>query len=161
MQNLTKNSTINFFRKIFLMGLLLIAFWSTNTNAQNNIINFTQEDRDRGIRTETKLDERFNTLQKQLDENKTTLQKQLDDSRADSKWQFGILISAFFILFGFIMWDRRTYLKPVQSQISEIDKIIVDEKLKSGKCLPLCANLQNKTANWHKYSNNLIFYKNN
>lgn len=91
------------------------------TNAQSNAVSFTQDDRDRIIRTETKLDERFGSFQKlmddrfaQVDGKFAQIQKQMDEMRADMKlmktdlsnfilWGFGVTFTGIFALVGFIL----------------------------------------------------------
>ena len=38
------------------------------------------------------------------------------------KWGFGLLLTGMFILFGFILWDRQTTLKPMKDEIDELEK---------------------------------------
>ncbi|MFN7065294.1 MAG: hypothetical protein ACK4OF_04010, partial [Aquificaceae bacterium] len=65
---------------------------------------FTQEDRDRLIRLEVKVEEGQKALQTQIN----GLQKQIDDLRTLMLWGFGILFGGMGILIGLVMWDRRT-----------------------------------------------------
>jgi hypothetical protein len=95
--------------------------------AQNKEVPFTQDDRDRMVRTETKLDEKF----KQAEDRSNQMQKQIDEIRADIKWYFGLLISAMFMLFGFILWDRRTFVKPFQLRVDEVELDLKKEKGKT------------------------------
>ncbi len=79
------------------------------------------------IRTETKLDEKF----KQAEDRSNQMQKQIDEVKADIKWYFGILIGAMFMLFGFILWDRRTFIKPFQTRVDEVEIEVKKEKGKT------------------------------
>ena len=36
------------------------------------------------------------------------------------KWGFGLLLTGMFILFGFILWDRQSTLKPIKDEIDEL-----------------------------------------
>lgn len=42
------------------------------------------------------------------------------------KWGFGLLFSGMFILVGFILWDRRSTLKPVKDELDELERRKVD-----------------------------------
>jgi len=39
-------------------------------------------------------------------------QRQLDDIKALFYWGFGILITLFIFMFGYMIWDRRTAMQP-------------------------------------------------
>ena len=105
----------------------LILFFTNISFSQSNPVSFTQEDRDRMIRTEIKLDEKF----KQAEDRSNQMQKQIDEVKADIKWYFGILIGAMFMLFGFILWDRRTFIKPFQTRVDEVEIEVKKEKGKT------------------------------
>lgn len=38
------------------------------------------------------------------------------------KWGFGLILSAMFILVGFILWDRRSTVKPLRGDIDELER---------------------------------------
>ncbi|MDZ7696540.1 MAG: hypothetical protein U5R49_06320 [Deltaproteobacteria bacterium] len=38
------------------------------------------------------------------------------------KWGFGLLFSGMLILVGFILWDRRSTLKPVKDELDELER---------------------------------------
>ena len=84
---------------------------------------FTQDDRDRLIRLETKLEE----LEKRMVEGQNSLQRQLDDVKTFMLWGFGILFGGMGILIGFVIWDRRTALSPVIRSNRELE--IREEKI--------------------------------
>ncbi len=49
------------------------------------------------------------------------------------KWGFGLILSAMFILVGFILWDRRSTVKPVKDQIDELERQKVDRLIAAMK----------------------------
>jgi len=51
------------------------------------------------------------------------------------KWGFGILFSGMFILVGFILWDRRSTLKPVKDELDELERGKVDRLITAMKKL--------------------------
>jgi flavodoxin len=88
-------------------------------------IPYTQKDRDLLI----KLDERTNYLEQLINERTNylneridNLQKQIDDLREDIKWQFGVLFTLIVALFGFIIWDRRTFMKPLEEKVISLNE---------------------------------------
>ena len=74
---------------------------------------FTQKDRERLIRLETKVEEGQKALQRQITDLSLTTQRQTDDLRTLILWGFGILFGGMGLLIGFVIWDRRTALEPV------------------------------------------------
>lgn len=95
-------------KQFFAIVLLMICLVSVGYARE---IPFTQDDRDRLIRLETKLDEGQKSLQKQIDDLKTFM-----------LWGFGILFGGMGILIGFVIWDRRTALAPAIRKGREIEE---------------------------------------
>jgi hypothetical protein len=90
---------------------------------------FTQDDRNRLIRLETKVEEGQKSLQKQIDDLKGNTQRQGDslieqmrDLKTFMLWGFGILFGGMGILIGFVIWDRRTALAPAIRKSSELEE---------------------------------------
>lgn len=78
---------------------------------QQVVVPYTLADRDRAILTEAKvsaLDIRFESIDKQF----MYMQKQIDDIKTLFYWGFGILITLFIFMLGYMIWDRRTALQP-------------------------------------------------
>lgn len=51
------------------------------------------------------------------------------------KWGFGLLFTGMLILVGFILWDRRSTLKPVKDEIDDLEKRKVDRIIAAMKKL--------------------------
>jgi len=51
------------------------------------------------------------------------------------KWGFGLLFTGMFILVGFILWDRRSTLKPVKDEIDDLERRKVDRIIAAMKKL--------------------------
>ena len=94
---------------------------------------FTQKDRERLIRLETKVEEGQKSLQRQIaDLSATTqsqigelrvgIQRQIDALRTLILWGFGILFGGMGLLIGFVIWDRRTALEPVAKKYKELEE---------------------------------------
>ncbi len=47
------------------------------------------------------------------------------------KWGFGLLFTGMLILVGFILWDRRSTLKPVKDDIDKLERRKVDRLLEA------------------------------
>ena len=72
---------------------------------------FSQEDRERLIRLETKVEE-----------GQKSLQRQIDNLYALILWGFGILFGGMGLLIGFVIWDRRTALAPAIRKNKELEE---------------------------------------
>jgi hypothetical protein len=128
---------------LLLISVLLIC---TGSKAFSREIPYTQEDRDRLIRTELRLEEfqkqseiqyqaiqkQFDAIQKQFDgvqkqfdgmqHQFTGLQKQIDTLQNTFFWGIGIMISLIGFLMGFVLWDRRSTLAPLKRETMEISR---------------------------------------
>ena len=99
------------------IGLLFFSLLSLAASAQEQqvVVPYTLADRDRAILTEGKvsaLDVRFESIDKQF----MYQQKQIDDLKTLFYWGFGILITLFIFMLGYMIWDRRTAMKPALEQ---------------------------------------------
>ena len=87
---------------------------------QQVVVPYTLADRDRAILTEAKvsaLDVRFESIDKQF----MYMQKQIDDIKTLFYWGFGILITLFIFMLGYMIWDRRTALQPALDKATDAD----------------------------------------
>ncbi|MBI4823247.1 MAG: hypothetical protein HY805_03330 [Nitrospirae bacterium] len=127
---------------IALFVIVLIMSAVSTVHAKE--MSFSQDDRDRLIRLETKfeegqkgvqrqieegqkglqrqIEEGQKGLQRQIDDLKTSNQKQFDDLRAFLFWGFGILFGGMGMLISFVMWDRRTALAPAVDKIKALEE---------------------------------------
>ncbi len=113
-----------------LVFLSTISFIKAKTpiNYQNeNATGFTQADRDRLIRMEAILE--------QHDKRFEQVDKRFEELRNDMNTRFGWLIALFTAMtvstIAFALWDRRTMIRPFESQVKEIYKAmeeLQDEK---------------------------------
>lgn len=114
-------------RCIVLITLLLLVL-ILKAQEQQVVVPYTLADRDRTILTDAKintldakisaLDIRFESIDKQF----MYQQKQIDDIKALFYWGFGILITLFIFMFGYIIWDRRTAMQPALDQSSRAEE---------------------------------------
>jgi Mg2+ and Co2+ transporter CorA len=95
-----------------------------------NGIPYTQEDRDRLVRVEAKLEameKRFDSLEKQFD-------SEIKQLREDMNSQFNRLAAIFTALvvftLGFAIWDRRTMVRPFEDKVKKIEDDIAENRNK-------------------------------
>ena len=97
--------------KKILFIMVVMAIMGNALFAYARDISFTQEDRDRIIRLEIKVEE-----------GQKSLQRQIDDLYALILWGFGILFGGMGVLIGFVIWDRRTALAPAIKKNKELEE---------------------------------------
>ncbi|MFA5820044.1 MAG: hypothetical protein WC854_12305, partial [Bacteroidales bacterium] len=91
---------------------------------QQVVVPYTLADRDRTIRTEAKmeaLDAKMEALETKMDVKFESIQKQIDQLSTLFYWGFGILITLFIFMIGYIIWDRRTALQPALDKATDAD----------------------------------------
>ena len=90
-------------KPIILILLLFLSSLNFSAGAQEKevVVPYTLADRDRAIRTEARIELKFESQQRQLDDLKTLFY-----------WGFGILITLFIFMLGYMIWDRRTVMQP-------------------------------------------------
>jgi hypothetical protein len=102
---------IQFFLLLMLLTATLPIF------SQVKEVPFTLDDRDRIIRTE----EQVNSLR-----NEMNAKFEAVDQRFETlNWGIGILVALMLFLLGYIIWDRRTALNPIQ-----VKTIILEERVR-------------------------------
>jgi len=107
---------------VFIILLFLSLFClPAMAQEQQVVVPYTLADRDRAILTEAKvsaLDVRFESIDKQF----MYMQKQIDDIKTLFYWGFGILITLFIFMLGYMIWDRRTAMRPALEQASKTEE---------------------------------------
>ncbi|MEI7424488.1 MAG: hypothetical protein WCK18_20475 [Prolixibacteraceae bacterium] len=100
-----------------LLFLVFILFFSGILNAQEKqvVVPYTLADRERAIRIEAKMDERIKSIDNQF----IYQQKQIDDLKTLFYWGFGILITLYIFMLGYMIWDRRTAMQRALLQASK------------------------------------------
>jgi len=104
---------------VFLLFFTLLSL-PAMAQEQQVVVPYTLADRDRAILTEAKvsaLDIRFESIDKQF----MYMQKQIDDIKTLFYWGFGILITLFIFMLGYMIWDRRTALQPALDKATDAD----------------------------------------
>ena len=130
---------------IILLSFILPAISLT---AQEQSIPYTQADRDRLIKVEIRLQELDKSLNKRIDDLDKGLNKRIDrlEDKFDSyfMWGFGLVLMSIFGLFGFIIYDRRTTLAPVENKTEKIIKTLKE----AAESKPSLQEAAKKTSLW-------------
>ena len=95
-------------KKLLFLVFVLLFSGILKAQEQQVVIPYTLADRERAIRIEAKMDERFKSIDNQF----MYQQKQIDDIKSLFYWGFGILITLYVFMMGYMIWDRRTDLQP-------------------------------------------------
>ncbi len=144
--------------KSLLLLILFIVFTVLSGWAQEHSIAYTQADRDRLVRVETKvegIEKRFDDLTLNLNSKFTDINSRFSEvnqkiDRLENKfdsyfmWGFGLVLMSIFGLIGFIIYDRRTTLAPVESKTERIIKALKEAAEKD----PALREALKRTALW-------------
>src|SRR3972149_6096861 len=111
---------------------------------------FTLEDRDRLIRLEQRMDAQEKTMDARFaaqDAKLDSLQGQINDVKTLMYFVLGGMLG----IIGFILWDRRTFLKPFESEAKELHK--TDEQIilalrEQAKTNPTLAEILKSVGLW-------------
>ena len=101
-------------KKYFIILVLLIS--GIYSNAQQQEVPYTLADRDRIIQVEANL----NGLRNEMNAKFEAVNMRFDslDAQFDSiYWILGVVVALMLFMLGFIIWDRRTTLAPINSEI--------------------------------------------
>jgi predicted nuclease with TOPRIM domain len=74
------------------------------------------------------MDKRLDGMQVQMDKRLESVDKRLDMLQAIVIGGFGAILTSMLALVGFILWDRRTFIKPVQQETDELAKSLTEER---------------------------------
>ncbi|RLD60694.1 MAG: hypothetical protein DRJ05_04170 [Bacteroidetes bacterium] len=106
-----------------VVGLLIVCFTATGLlltaqDDNNAPVPFTLADRDRIMRTEQQL----NSLEKSMGERFAAQEKSMDERFTNINNLLYIILAAIIGLVGFVLWDRRTFLKPVTDKNTAMEQ---------------------------------------
>ena len=106
-------------KPLVMIILLFCTFLTSPARAQEQqvVVPYTLADRDRAIRTEVKME----ALETKMDVKFDSVQKQIDQLTMLFYWGFGILITLFIFMLGYMIWDRRTALQPALEKAIDSD----------------------------------------
>lgn len=115
------------------IGLIILFFIMVlQAKSQSQQVAFTLEDRDRIMRTEEKLEAFKNEMNVKFESQRNEMNTRFEamntrfgaiESKIETLyWGFGILIALMLFLFGYIIWDRRTALNPIQNKTLSLEE---------------------------------------
>jgi len=106
-------------RSLVFLSLLFLSFLSLPVIAQEQqvVVPYTLADRDRAILTDAKL----SALDARIEVRFESQQRQLDDIKTLFYWGFGILITLFIFMLGYMIWDRKTAFQPALNKSTDAD----------------------------------------
>ena len=107
-------------KPLVFVTLLFLCFSGPPVMAQEQqvVVPYTLADRDRAILTDAKI----STLEAKIEFKFESQQRQLDDIKTLFYWGFGILITLFIFMLGYMIWDRRTAMQPALLQASKAEE---------------------------------------
>jgi ribosomal protein S15P/S13E len=120
---------------LFCCSFTLFSQTSANqiktTSTNEYPIPYTTKDRDLLLTLNVKLDYlqgKTSELQQQIQDTKSELQEEI-------RWLMGILISLVVTLMAFILWDRRTFMKPLEKDVEHLKAKIeyIDDHIDTNK----------------------------
>ena len=107
------------------------------------------------IESLARLEEVVKTNREMIESMRADIRSQITSLRTEilgfMKWGFGLILSGMFILIGFILWDRRSTIKPVKDEISELEKEKVDRLVAAMKVFGSTGMNVVKSHNFSRY----------
>jgi len=107
---------------------------------QQVVVPYTLADRDRAIRTEARME----ALDKRIDDIQVQMNRMGDKFDSYFMWGFGLVLMSIFGLIGFVIYDRRTTLAPVENKTERIIKALKEAAEKD----PALRDALKKVALW-------------
>ena len=119
-------------KNLLLLVFVLLFSGILKAQEQQIVVPYTLADRERVIVLDLKintLDTKINALEEKMavrfegiDKQFMYQQRQIDDIKTLFYWGFGILISLFIFMLGYMIWDRRTAMQPALLQASKAEE---------------------------------------
>jgi len=104
-------------KRFLVLSTALLFVLILKAQEQQVVVPYTLADRDRTIRTEAKME----AIDAKMDVKFESIQKQIDQLSTLFYWGFGILITLFIFMLGYMIWDRRTALQPALDKATDAD----------------------------------------
>jgi len=110
-------------KHIFTFCTLVVLPLAGMAQIPDTPVPYTLEDRDRSIRAEIELSSlrkevfsEINALRTEINIRFESQQQQMDDLKSIFFWSSSLIISLILMMFGYMIWDRRTILKPFEER---------------------------------------------
>ena len=104
-------------KKLLILAFILLFSGILKAQEQQVVVQYTLADRDRAIRTEMKIE----ALEVKMDIKFESIQLQINQLSTLFYWGFGIMITLFVFMMGYMIWDRRTALQPALDKATNSD----------------------------------------
>jgi len=139
--------TIRIFKSICLVvSLIMVLLAGTQVAAQNTVA-FTQADREILIRLEGKMEsfqkqleltnQRIDDLKSDVNDFKSDVNSKFSEQKSEFDrrfgevmtfmyWGFGILFTMMMVLMGFVLWDRRTAIAPLEIRQRRMEEAMIE-----------------------------------
>ena len=111
-------------KRVLVLITALLFVLILKAQEQQVVVPYTLADRDRTIRTEAKMeaiDAKMDALETKMDVKFESIQKQINQLSTLFYWGFGILITLFIFMLGYMIWDRRTALQSALDKATDAD----------------------------------------
>jgi len=125
---------------LFLLFCLTLLTLPALAQEQQVVVPYTLADRDRAIRTEANME----ALNKRIDGIQVQMNRMGDKFDSYFMWGFGLVLMSIFGLIGFVIYDRRTTLAPVENKTERIIKALKEAAEKD----PALRDALKKVALW-------------
>ena len=112
-------------RRLLLFIVFLIFTVSLKAQEKQIVVPYTLADRDRAINTIARMDAleaRMDGFESKLESLESKIDKRMDRLEDKFMWGFALLLVSIFGLIGFIIYDRRTMVAPLESKTERILK---------------------------------------
>jgi len=126
---------------ITIVGLPYISFGQE--------VPYTQEDRERLIRLDTKVEEGQKAINQRIDDVNlriNDLRDEMRDLKTFMLWGFGIMFGAMGGLITIVIWDRRTAISPVVKRNKQLEAIVENVFKGYAKVEPKFADILKSTG---------------
>ncbi|MCS7196102.1 MAG: hypothetical protein NZ827_02400 [Aquificaceae bacterium] len=120
--------------KGFILAFLLVSL------SFSKEVPFTQEDRDRLVRVETKVDMGFQQIDKRFEQ----VEKRIGDLITFMWILAGAFVGITGVTISFAMWDRRTMVRPFEDRSKKIESELSETKKKMDALVDALRELSKK-----------------
>ena len=127
-------------KKLIIAFLVFLFLPAQTLWAQEKSLSYSQSDRDRMVRVETQIQ----ALDKRIDDVHLQINRLEDKFDSYFMWGFGLVLMSIFGLIGFVIYDRRTTLAPVENKTERIIKALREASEKD----PVLMEALKRTALW-------------
>ncbi len=132
---------------VFAALILSLNWQELRAQEQQIVVPYTLADRDRAIHTEARLETlevKIQSLDKRFDDVHLQINRLEDKFDSYFMWGFGLVLMSIFSLIGFVIYDRRTTIAPVESKTDRIIKALKEASEKD----PILKEALKRTALW-------------